>query len=84
MAVLAAVIAPSCDNVITEVRKMKEKIDHEQLLANVEEFSRVQASMTWCEKKSESYKLMKRRYTELKKILQSCGVGLDQLDIIKE
>lgn len=56
----------------------------EQFQKNVEEFSRLQDYMVTCEKDSETYKRMKRRYTELKVILTSSGINLTELDIIKE
>jgi len=40
--------------------------------------------MLSCEKDSEVYKKMKRRYTALKVILTSSGVNFTELDIIKE
>ena len=56
----------------------------EMLKLSVEEFSRIQDYMVSCEKDSEAYKKMKRRYIELKVILSSCGVNLTELDYIKE
>ena len=37
-----------------------------------------------CEKDSEVYKMMKKRYKELKVILNSMGVNLTEIDIINE
>ena len=54
------------------------------LKISVEEFSRLQDYMLSCEKDSEVYKKMKRRYIELKVILSASGVNLSELDIIKE
>ncbi len=56
----------------------------EMLKLSVEEFSRIQDYMISCEKDSEAYKKMKRRYIELKVILSSSGVNLTELDFIKE
>ena len=56
----------------------------EMLKLSIEEFSRLQDYMIDCEKDSIVYKKMKRRYIELKVILQSSGVNLSELDIIKE
>ena len=58
--------------------------EKEMLQKNVEEFDRIQDYMLSCEKDSEVYKKMKRRYTALKVILTSSGVNLTELDIIKE
>jgi len=51
---------------------------------NVEEFERLQDYMISCDKDSEAYKKMKRRYVSLKVILASSGVNLTEIDIIKE
>ncbi len=56
----------------------------EMLKLSIEEFSRIQDYMISCEKDSEAYKKMKRRYIELKVILSSSGVNLTELDYIKE
>ena len=56
----------------------------EMLKLSVEEFSRIQDYMASCEKDSEVYKKMKRRYIELKVILSATGVNLTELDFIKE
>lgn len=56
----------------------------EMLKLSVEEFSRIQDYMISCEKDSEAYKKMKRRYIELKVILSSSGVNLTELDYLKE
>ena len=56
----------------------------EMLKLSIEEFSRLQDYMIDCEKDSNVYKKMKRRYIELKVILQFFGVNLSELDIIKE
>lgn len=56
----------------------------EMLRISVEEFSRLQDYMLACEKSSDVYKKMKRRYIELKVILTASGVNLTELDIVKE
>ena len=56
----------------------------EPMQKNVEEFSRLQDYMITCEKNSETYKRMKRRYIELKVILTASGVNLTELDFIEE
>lgn len=54
------------------------------LKLSVEEFSRLQDYMLSCEKDSEVYRKMKRRYIELKVILSASGINLTELDCIKE
>ena len=56
----------------------------EMLQKNVEEFERLQDYLISCDKESEAYKKMKRRYIALKVILTASGVNLAELDIIKE
>lgn len=51
---------------------------------SIEEFSRLQSYMQAADKDSETYKLMKQRYIELKVILTAFGVNLTELDRIKE
>ncbi len=58
--------------------------EKEMLKISIEEFSRLQDYMISCEKNSDVYKKMKRRYIELKVILMSSGVNLTELDILKE
>ena len=58
--------------------------DKEMMQKNVEEFERLQDYMISCDKDSEAYKKMKRRYVSLKVILTSSGVNLTEIDIIKE
>lgn len=58
--------------------------DKEMTQRNVEEFSRIQDYMISCDKDSEAYKKMKRRYIELKVILTDSGTNLSELDYIKE
>ena len=40
--------------------------------------------MQSCDKDSEVYKKMKRRYTELKVILTASGINLTEIDYLKE
>lgn len=58
--------------------------EKEMLKLSVEEFSRLQDYMISCDKESEAYKKMKRRYIELKIILTVSSVNLTELDYIKE
>lgn len=58
--------------------------EKEMLQRNIEEFERLQDYMMSCEKDSEVYGKMKRRYTALKVILTASGINLTELDIIKE
>ncbi len=58
--------------------------DKEMIKISVEEFSRLQDYMISCEKDSEVYRKMKRRYISLKVILTASGINLTELDIIKE
>lgn len=58
--------------------------EKEIMQRNIEEFSRLQDYMIASEKESPAYKIMKRRYIELKVILTTSGVNLTELDIIKE
>lgn len=58
--------------------------EKEMLKITVEEFSRLQDYMVTCDKDSETYRRMKRRYIELKVILTSSGINLTELDIIRE
>ncbi len=51
---------------------------------NIEEFERLQDYMESCDKDSETYKKMKRRYIALKVILTSSGINLTEIDYIKE
>ena len=64
--------------------KVLEMTEKEMMQRNVEEFERLQDYMISCEKDSETYKKMKRRYTSLKVILTASGINLTELDIIKE
>lgn len=58
--------------------------EKEMMKVSVEEFSRLQNYMLATEKDSESYKIMKDRYIELKVILTVFGVNIVELDKIKE
>lgn len=58
--------------------------EKEMLQRNVEEFSRLQDYMMASEKDSPAYKIMKRRYIELKVLLTAFGLNMTELDIIKE
>lgn len=57
--------------------------EKEMLKISVEEFSRIQDYMLSCDKDSEVYKKIKRRYIELKVILTASGINLTELDIVK-
>ncbi len=58
--------------------------EKEMLKISVEEFDRIQDYMVSCEKDSEVYRKLKRRYTALKVILTVSGINLTELDLIKE
>lgn len=58
--------------------------EKEQMQKNVEEFERLQDYMISCEKESDAYKKMKKRYISLKVILTASGVNLTEIDYIKE
>ena len=58
--------------------------EKEMLKISVEEFSRIQEYMLSCDKDSEVYRKIKRRYIELKVILTTAGVNLAEIDRIKE
>lgn len=58
--------------------------EKEMLKISVEEFSRIQQYLLLLDKESEAYKVIKRRYIELKVILTAFGINLTELDIIKE
>ena len=64
-----------------EVAEMTEK---EMIKISIEEFDRIQDYMISCEKDSETYRKMKRRYISLKAILTASGVNLTEIDYIKE
>lgn len=58
--------------------------DNEIKKVAIEEFSRLQDYMLACEKDSAAYKIMRKRYVELKVILNSMGVNLTEIDFINE
>ena len=58
--------------------------EKEMLKISIEEFDRIQDYMMSCEKDSEVYKKMKKRYMALKVILTASGVNLTEIDYIKE
>ena len=58
--------------------------EKEMIKVSIEEFSRLQTYMIASEKDSDSYRLMKDRYIELKVILTSFGINLTDIDKIKE
>ena len=58
--------------------------EKEMLKISIEEFSRLQSYMLSADKDSETYKIMKLRYIELKVILTASGVNITELDRIKE
>lgn len=58
--------------------------EKEMIKVSIEEFSRLQNYMLAAEKDSNSYKLMKDRYIELKVILTIFGINLTEIDKIKE
>lgn len=58
--------------------------EKELMQKNEEEFERLQDYMVSCDKDSEVYKKMQRRYKSLKVILTASGINLTELDIIKE
>ena len=58
--------------------------EKEMLKISIEEFDRIQDYMMSCEKDSEVYKKMKKRYAALKVILTASGVNLTEIDYIKE
>ena len=58
--------------------------EKEMIKLSIEEFDRIQDYMLSCDKDSEVYKKMKKRYTALKVILAASGVNLTEIDYIKE
>ncbi len=58
--------------------------EKEMIKISIEEFDRIQDYMISCEKDSETYRKMKRRYISLKAILTASGVNLTEIDYIKE
>ena len=61
-----------------------ERTEKEMIKISIEEFSRLQDYMSVCDKDSETYRKMKRRYTELKVILTASGINLTEIDYLKE
>lgn len=58
--------------------------EKEMLKVSIEEFDRIQDYMISCEKDTEVYRKLKRRYVALKVILSGFGVNLTEIDYIKE
>ena len=58
--------------------------EKEMMQRNVEDFSRVQEWMLLCDKDSDIYQSLKKRYIDLKVILSASGVNITELDRIKE
>ena len=58
--------------------------EKEMIKISVEEFSRLQDYMLCCDKESEAYAKMRKRYTELKVILTAAGINLTEIDYVKE
>lgn len=58
--------------------------EKEMLKILVEEFDRIQDYMLSCDKDSEVYKKMKKRYAALKVILTASGINFTEIDYIKE
>lgn len=63
---------------------MEELNNAETIKITVEEFSRLQSYMELTDKNTDAYKLMMKRYRELKVILTSLGVNLTNIDTINE
>lgn len=64
--------------------EVMEATEKEMMQKNVEEFERLQDYMMSCEKESEVYQKMKKRYITLKVILTASGINLTEIDFIKE
>ncbi len=58
--------------------------EKEMVKISIEEFSRLQDYMLEDGKDAKAYKIMLRRYLDLKAILQSFGINLTDIDRIKE
>ncbi len=58
--------------------------EKELIKVSIEEFSRLQNYMLASEKDSNSYKLMRERYIELKVILNFFGINLTDIDKVKD
>ena len=58
--------------------------DREMMKKNIEEFSRIQDWMLSLEdKESVTYQSMRKRYRDLKALLTSMGMNMEELDEIK-
>lgn len=57
--------------------------EKEMIKVSIEEFSRLQDYMEECDKGSTAYKIMHKRYIDLKTFLQISGVNLTEIDRIK-
>lgn len=58
--------------------------EKEMIQRNIEEFSRLQDYMMEDGKGAKAYKIMYKRYLDLKAILQAFGINLTDIDRIKE
>ena len=58
--------------------------EKEMIQRNIEEFSRLQDYMLEDGKEAKAYNTMRKRYLDLKEILQASGVNLTDIDRIKE
>lgn len=58
--------------------------EKEMIQKNIEEFSRLQDYMIEDGKDAKAYNTMRKRYLDLKAILQSFGINLTDIDRIKE
>lgn len=56
----------------------------EMIQKNIEEFSRLQDYMMEDGKDAKAYNTMRKRYLDLKAILQAFGINLTDIDRIKE
>lgn len=66
------------------IGRQESMTETDMLKISIEEFDRLQDYMQSCERDSEVYKKMKRRYTALKVILTAAGINLTEIDYIKE
>lgn len=58
--------------------------EKEMIKISIEEFSRIQDYMEVSDPESVSYKMMYKRYSDLKAILESSGINLEVIDRIKK
>ena len=58
--------------------------EKEVIQKNIEEFSRLQDYMIEDGKDAKAYKIMLRRYLDLKAILQAFGINITDIDRVKE